>query len=121
MNSIAPNDRFRIINTPFKDWNGQEGVIVAINPSGSAEIQLDNPVKGHVLGFGELETANFNIDLEYIEKLTGLTGLNESNGVVMDKRQKFENFLESLKGKDQDTLIESVKKGFQVCLNSIIN
>jgi len=33
----------------------------------------------------------------------------------MNKRQKFENFLESLKGSDQDTLIESVKKGFHAC------
>lgn len=33
----------------------------------------------------------------------------------MNKKQKFENFLESLKGTGQDTLIESVKQGFQVC------
>ena len=33
----------------------------------------------------------------------------------MDSRQKFENFLESLKGEGQDTLIESVKEGFQAC------
>jgi len=33
----------------------------------------------------------------------------------MDSKQKFQNFLESLKGKEQDNLIESVKKGFQVC------
>ena len=32
----------------------------------------------------------------------------------MDKRQKFENFLESLKGNGHDVLIESIKKGFQV-------
>ena len=36
----------------------------------------------------------------------------------MDKIKKFENFLESLKGKGQDTLIESVKKGFKVCCES---
>jgi hypothetical protein len=28
---------------------------------------------------------------------------------------KFENFLESFKGKGQDNLIESVKEGFKVC------
>jgi len=32
-----------------------------------------------------------------------------------NKKQKFENFLESLKGNGQDTLIESVKQGFNVC------
>ena len=36
----------------------------------------------------------------------------------MNERQKFENFLESLKGNGQDTLIESVKKGFQVCFEN---
>ena len=34
----------------------------------------------------------------------------------MNKKQKFETFLESLKGRGQDTLIESVKKGFQACV-----
>ena len=38
----------------------------------------------------------------------------------MDKKAKFENFLESLKGYDQNELIESVKKGFQVCFESKI-
>lgn len=33
----------------------------------------------------------------------------------MDNKQKFNKFLESLKGKGQDTLIESVKQGFQAC------
>jgi len=33
----------------------------------------------------------------------------------MDNIQKFENFLESLKGKGQDTLIENVRQGFQAC------
>ena len=33
----------------------------------------------------------------------------------MNKNKKFENFLESLKGNGQDTLIENVKKGFQAC------
>lgn len=32
----------------------------------------------------------------------------------MDKQAKFEEFLESLKGHEQDTLIESVKEGFKV-------
>jgi len=36
----------------------------------------------------------------------------------MNNKQKFENFLESLKGKNQDALIESVKKGFRVCFES---
>lgn len=36
----------------------------------------------------------------------------------MDKKQKFENFLEGLKGHGQDTLIENVKKGFDVCYES---
>jgi hypothetical protein len=34
---------------------------------------------------------------------------------IMNKKQKFETFLESLKGKEQDNLIETVKKGFQSC------
>ena len=33
----------------------------------------------------------------------------------MNNRQKFEKFLESLKGNKQDTLIESIKEGFQAC------
>ena len=33
----------------------------------------------------------------------------------MNNKEKFENFLESLKGNGQDELIESVKQGFQVC------
>jgi hypothetical protein len=33
----------------------------------------------------------------------------------MDKNQKFKNFLESLKGKENDELIETVKTGFQAC------
>jgi len=37
----------------------------------------------------------------------------------MNSKQKFENFLESLKGKDQDTLIESVKQGFRVCFEEM--
>jgi len=37
-------------------------------------------------------------------------------GIIMNNKQKFETFLESLKGNGQDTLIESVKKGFQVCM-----
>jgi len=36
----------------------------------------------------------------------------------MDKKAKFENFLESLKGHKQDGLIESIKKGFLVCFES---
>ena len=34
------------------------------------------------------------------------------------RKDKFEKFLESLKGNGQDTLIESVKKGFKVCMES---
>ena len=33
----------------------------------------------------------------------------------MNNKEKFENFLESLKGNGQDVLIESVKSGFQAC------
>ena len=33
----------------------------------------------------------------------------------MNGKKKFENFLESLKGKGQDQLIESIKSGFQAC------
>jgi len=33
----------------------------------------------------------------------------------MNNIQKFENFLESLKGNGDDSLIESVKQGFQAC------
>jgi len=36
----------------------------------------------------------------------------------MNNKEKFENFLESLKGKGQDTLIESVKIGFQACFEN---
>jgi len=36
----------------------------------------------------------------------------------MNNKQIFENFLESLKGKGQDTLIESVKKGFRTCFEA---
>jgi len=39
----------------------------------------------------------------------------------MNKKQKFESFLESLKGTGQDTLIENVKKGFQVCFENFID
>jgi len=39
----------------------------------------------------------------------------------MYKKQKFENFLESLKGNGQDILIESVKKGFQVCVEGMFD
>jgi len=39
----------------------------------------------------------------------------------MNNKEKFENFLESLKGNGQDTLIESVKQGFQVCYESYPN
>ena len=31
----------------------------------------------------------------------------------MDKVKAFENFLESLKGRDQDVVIETIKKGFE--------
>jgi len=37
----------------------------------------------------------------------------------MNSKQKFENFLESLKKNDNKALIESVKKGFQVCFEGI--
>jgi len=36
----------------------------------------------------------------------------------MNKIKKFETFLESFKGKGQDTLIENVKKGFKACFES---
>jgi len=36
----------------------------------------------------------------------------------MNKKQKFENFLESLKDGKQDTLIESVKQGFKACFEA---
>lgn len=41
-----------------------------------------------------------------------------TEGTIMKKQEKFINFLEGLKGHGQDTLIESVKKGFQVCTES---
>lgn len=37
---------------------------------------------------------------------------------IMKNIKKFENFLESLKGKGQDALIESVKTGFRACLEA---
>ena len=37
----------------------------------------------------------------------------------MNKKEKFLNFLESFKGKGQDTLIESIKKGFQTCFEAL--
>lgn len=36
----------------------------------------------------------------------------------MNKKQQFEDFLESLKGHEQDILVESVKKGFQICFEA---
>jgi len=36
----------------------------------------------------------------------------------MNKKEKFENFLESLKGNGQDKLIESIKKGYNTCMES---
>lgn len=36
----------------------------------------------------------------------------------MKNKQKFKNFLESLKGNGQDTLIENVKKGFNACFEN---
>jgi len=37
----------------------------------------------------------------------------------MNNIKKFENFLESLKGKGQDELIETVKQGFQTCYENM--
>lgn len=37
---------------------------------------------------------------------------------IMSNSQKFENFLESLKGHGNDSLIESVKSGFKTCIES---
>jgi len=39
----------------------------------------------------------------------------------MNSKQKFEKFLESLKGNGDDTLIESVKAGFQVCHEGMLD
>jgi hypothetical protein len=36
----------------------------------------------------------------------------------MNKKQAFFEFLEALKGHDQDALIESVKEGFKICFES---
>jgi len=36
----------------------------------------------------------------------------------MDKKEKFKGFLESLKGNGQDSLIEYVNQGFQVCFEN---
>ena len=36
----------------------------------------------------------------------------------MNSREKFENFLESLKGNGQNALVESIKKGFRACFES---
>ena len=38
----------------------------------------------------------------------------------MNKKEKFESFLESLKGNGQDKLIERIEKGFQTCFESIL-
>jgi len=38
----------------------------------------------------------------------------------MNTKQKFENFLKSLKGKGQTTLIESIEAGFRVCFESAL-
>jgi len=38
----------------------------------------------------------------------------------MDKIEKFEKFLESFKGKGQDTLIESMRKGFRACFENAL-
>ena len=40
---------------------------------------------------------------------------NNTKGYNMNNKQKFENFIESLKGNGYDVLIEGVKKGFQAC------
>jgi hypothetical protein len=37
---------------------------------------------------------------------------------IMNNKKQFKNFLESLKGNNQDALIESVKNGFQACFES---
>jgi hypothetical protein len=37
---------------------------------------------------------------------------------IMNSKQKFKNFLESLKKNGNEALIESVKKGFQVCFEA---
>jgi len=37
----------------------------------------------------------------------------------MNKKQKFETFLESLKGNGQDTLLESLKQGFHACYEGV--
>jgi len=39
----------------------------------------------------------------------------------MNNKQKFESFLESLKGNGHDVLIESVKKGFQTCFKETVS
>ena len=36
----------------------------------------------------------------------------------MNKKEKFDAFLESLKGNGQDNLIENIKKGYQACFES---
>ena len=38
----------------------------------------------------------------------------------MNKKEKFEKFLEGLKGNGQDVLIENVKEGFQICYETEI-
>lgn len=38
--------------------------------------------------------------------------------MINDRELKFINFLESLKGHSQDSLIESVKKGFKICFEN---
>ena len=38
----------------------------------------------------------------------------------MKNKTKFETFLESLKGKGDDALIESIKAGFQACFETIL-
>jgi len=41
-------------------------------------------------------------------------------GNIMNKIKKFEKFLESLKGKGQDGLIESVIQGFRACMETVL-
>jgi len=36
----------------------------------------------------------------------------------MNKQEKFENFLESLKGNGKDSVIESIEKAFQLCFEN---
>jgi hypothetical protein len=67
---------------------------------------------GDPVSLGESENINnFSDNINYDK--------TDSNGVIMDKRvEKFMAFLESLKNDENKTTIETVKTGFEACLEA---